>query len=269
MGYGQDQQYLALNKYFEKHRADLVLLMFTARNDIENNIFPASGGNDSIKPTFWLEKNGELRGPTEKWLETADSWFKLVLLWQYYFGKQLGKSRLEIWEKDILPAPYRPLNNYQGEVDYSWQEIWTKHPQRAYKGLDIERIGPGNKFTPRSERRKYGINLTRKLFSEIKKLTETNNGHFIIFKEKRPWESDNTGKEKVYYLKGKYYKLSVKQYQDNLNDILDGYEHYRIPLNSEKYKLNSEDFHLSQQAIDKLFKDLSQKISKKKYFIND
>ena len=40
MGYGQDQQYLALKEYFKSYRADLVLLMFTARNDVEDNIFP-------------------------------------------------------------------------------------------------------------------------------------------------------------------------------------------------------------------------------------
>ena len=81
MGYGQDQQYLALKKYFERYRADLVLLMFTARNDIANNIFPTAGENNTIKPTFWME-GSQLRGPTEGWLEPAGSHFKLMLLWE-------------------------------------------------------------------------------------------------------------------------------------------------------------------------------------------
>ena len=45
MGYGQDQQYLALRQYFKKYRADLVLLMFTVRNNMENNILIADSGS--------------------------------------------------------------------------------------------------------------------------------------------------------------------------------------------------------------------------------
>ncbi|GBE16220.1 hypothetical protein BMS3Abin15_00032 [bacterium BMS3Abin15] len=266
MGYGQDQQYLALKKYFEKHRADLVLLMFTARNDIENNIFPTSGRNNTIKPNFWLE-NGELRGPTEGWLDPVGPRMKLALLWKSYVGKTIGESRIEMWKKDILPPPYQPLRHSQGEVDYSWQERWGNDPQIA-NGIKSERqrVGIGNYPTPRSERRTYGINLTRKLFSKIKGLTEENNGHFIIFKEERPWELQDAGREKVYFLNGKYYKTSIRQYQDDLRYLFHGFEHYRIPLNIENYTVKSGDSHLNQQAIDKLFKELSQIISKKNYF---
>ena len=265
MGYGQDQQYLALKKYFEKHRADLVLLMFTARNDIDNNFYPASGRNNTIKPNFWLE-NGELRGPTEGWLDPVGPRMKLALLWKSYVGKTIGESRIEMWKKDILPPPYQPLRHYQGEVDYSWQEMWNSFPQEDYTGIEYEKIDNPNQLTPRSKMREYGINLTRKLFSEIKKLTEANNGHFIIFKEERPWELQASGKEKAYFFNGKYYKTSIRQYQDNLRELFYGFEHYRIPLNIENYTVKSGDSHLNQQAIDKLFKELSQIISKKKIF---
>ena len=264
MGYGQDQQYLALKKYFEKHRADLALLMFTARNDIENNMFPATGGNVSIKPTFRLE-NGKLQGPTEGWLEPAGPFFKLSLLWKSYIGKTIGESRQDFWEKDVLPPHYQPLSRYQGEVDDTWEEMWSSYPKTPM-GIESERMGPGNQLTPRSERRTYGISLTRKLFYKIKELTEQNNAHFIIFKEERPWELQSPDREKVYFLNGKYYKTSMRQYQDNLRELFQGFEHYRIPLNMEDYKVSSGDFHLNQQAIDKLFRELSQIISKKNYF---
>ena len=213
MGYGQDQQYLALKKYFEKYRADLVLLMFTARNDIENNMFPTSGRNNTIKPTYWLE-NGKLSGPSEGWLDPVGPRIKLALLWKSYLGKTIKESRIEMWKQNVLPLPYQPLRDYQGEVDYSWQEMWNSNPQEAFTDIEYEKIDIPNQLTPRSKMREYGINLTRKLFSEIKKLTEANNGHFIIFKEERPWELQYPDREKVYLLNGKYYKTSMRQYQE-------------------------------------------------------
>ena len=264
MGYGQDQQFLALKKYFENHRADLVLLMFTARNDIDNNLYPISGGNNTIKPSFWLE-DGQLVGPTEEWLEPVGTNIKLALLWKSYFGRSIGEQRIEKWKKDILPPPYKPFKQYDGEVDYSWQEQWNKYPETAYKGIEYERVGESTKWTPRSEMREYGINLTRKLFSEIKNLTELNNGRFIIFKEERPWELQNSGKDKAYVLNGNYYVTSLKQYQNNLRDIFDGFDCYRIEIGIDNYKVKPEDFHLSQQAVDIVFEELSEVLSKQRF----
>ncbi len=268
MGYGQDQQFLALKKYFKNHRADLVLLMFTFRDDLVNNIFPVSGGKDSIKPTFFI-KNEELRGPSDRWLESIDGyWFKLELLWNYFLGKRPGKLRHEIWEKNILPQPYVPLRNYEGKVDYSWQEIWNEYPLTAFRGIEFQRVGPVNKLTPKSERWTYGIKLTRALFSNIKNLVETNGGHFILFKEERSWEL-NSNEDKVYYLKDRYYKVSMRQYRENLKDILDGFEHYRIPLNENIYKANPNSAHLTLEAIDEMFRIVTLIISQEKYFISE
>ncbi len=266
MGYGQDQQYLALKKYFEKYRADLVLIEFTARNDIEDNIFPTSGFNNTIKPTFWLE-NDELRGPSEGWLELVGPQLKLSLLWKAHFGKTIGESRLIKWRKEILPLPYQGLDSYEGEVDYSWQTAWNSNPKSSYNSLEYERVGnSGTELTPRSALRIYGINLTRKLLSKIKQLTEANHGQFIIFKEERPWEINTQTKDKVYSLNGKYYKLSVRQHHETIKDIFYGFEHYRIPLDIDNHTVSSKDEHLNQQAIDKLLQKLSEKISNINYF---
>ncbi len=263
MGYGQDQQYLALKKYFENYRADLVLLMFTARNDIDNNLFPTSGANNTIKPTFWLE-DGSLRVPTEGWLEPVGTKIKLALLWQSYLGKSIGESRAEKWKKDILPTPYKPLKQYEGEVDYSWLNRKNENPEKAF-GIKYERVRDSIKWTPRSEMREYGINLTRKLFSEIKELIEVNNGQFVIFKEERPWELKDLDKEKAFYLNDNYYIFSNKQYHDNLKDLFYGFAHYRIPLGIDKYIVKEEDLHLSHQAIDILFEKISEKLNKQRY----
>jgi hypothetical protein len=265
MGYGQDQQYLALKRYFRRHRADLVLLMYTARNDIDNNIFPVEGGNKTIKPTFWLE-NDELRGPTERWLDTVGPRIKLLLLWKSYIGKTMGELRLEKWKNDYLPPSYQPFINYQGEIDYFLQEELNRDPDNVLKAIENERISFNNQLTPTSEMRKYGINLSRKLFSEINKLVEAQHGHFIIFKEERPWELKENDREKVFVLNDKYYKISMKQYKDNLKNLFEGFEVYRIPLNADNYTARKGDAHLNLSAITLLMKDLSRIISKKEYF---
>ncbi|MBI5664166.1 MAG: hypothetical protein HZC49_03605 [Nitrospirae bacterium] len=257
---------MALQKYFEKHRADLVLLMFTVRNDIEDNVFPISGFNKTIKPTFWLEK-GQISGPSEGWLEPTGPKLKLLLLWKFYIGEKIGESRMKLWEKDMLPPAYQGLKDYNGKVDYSWQEMWNRNPHDAFAGIEYERLDPsGTELTPRSELRLYGINLTRKLLSGIKTLVEKNNGHFIIFKEERPWELLDIAEEKVYYLNGKYYKLSLGQHHETLKDIFEGFEHYRIPLPMDRHTVSEQDEHLNPQAIDILMKELAFIIGTKDYF---
>jgi hypothetical protein len=265
MGYGQDQQYLSLKEYFKKYRADLVLLMFTERNDVEDNMFPTTGLNNTIKPTFWLE-NGALKGPTEGQFEPVGPKLKLALLWQRYIGKPMGEALHESWIKNKLPPPYQPQSDYQGEVDYSWHEEWLSDPKHAKKYIGCEKEGFGNQYVPRSKIREYGYQLTRKLFFKIKKLVETHNGHFIIFKEERPWELRDMEQEKAYFLKGKYYRVAMRQYQQNMKELFEGFENYRIPLNMKNFTASKEDAHLGPEAIDKLMRELAVIVSKKSYF---
>ena len=56
-GYGQDQELLALQEYFEKYRADLVVLWQTPANDIWNNVFKTHISGRNPKPTFWLDES--------------------------------------------------------------------------------------------------------------------------------------------------------------------------------------------------------------------
>lgn len=64
-GWGQDQQLLAIQKYFRVYRANLVLLWATPGNDFWENAFPdrsATSQAGPLKPTFRLVE-GELYGP--------------------------------------------------------------------------------------------------------------------------------------------------------------------------------------------------------------
>jgi len=265
MGYGQDQQYLALKKYFKDHRADLVILMLTFRDDLVNNVFPVSGLKDSLKPTYYIS-NGVLYGPTEDWLGSVSGyWLKVPLLLRYNFWKSPGKIRHEYWENNILPEPYVPFDHYQGEVDYSWQKEWEMNPKIAHKGIEFQKEGPVNQMTPRSARWEYAIELTRELILKIRDLVESNGANFILVKELRPWELSSSS-EKVYYLKGKYYKTSMKQYRKNLNDLLQGLDAIMIELDSSHYKPLLNDSHLPPEAMDEVLEKLSLEIYRRNYF---
>ena len=64
-GFGQDQQLLALERYYRDYRADLVLVWATPDNDFWENSFPDRSTTSlagHLKPTFRLV-NGELQGP--------------------------------------------------------------------------------------------------------------------------------------------------------------------------------------------------------------
>jgi hypothetical protein len=60
-GWSQDQQYLALQRYYRDFRADYILLWHTPRNDYWENAFPDRSTNHclgALKPTFVLTKDG-------------------------------------------------------------------------------------------------------------------------------------------------------------------------------------------------------------------
>jgi hypothetical protein len=95
---------------------------------------------------------------------------------------------------------------------------------------------------------------------------ENHNGQFIIFKEERPWELRDMKMEKAFFLKGKYYRVSMKQYHDNMKELFYGFEHYRIPLNMDDVTIEGRDAHLNREAIDKLMGKISLILSRKEYF---
>lgn len=257
MGYGQDQQYLALKKYFERYRADLVLLMFTTRNDVENNIFPTAGKNNTIKPTFWLNDN-EILGPTEEWLEPMGPSLKLLLLWNIYSGEYAGDTRSKIWEEQILPLNHAiEIKSQENPDDPLYQDGGNDMDEAD--GSNIKEMALSRKILCfKDERTEYGIDLTKRLFSKIKEITESNNGHFIIFKEERPNElRDPCSMDNV---------QAADHYRENLRELFSGFEHYRIPLDMENYQRSRTNTHLNESAIDKLMEELSLVISEEPYF---
>jgi hypothetical protein len=157
---GQDQQLLSLKEYYQKYRADMVILWFTAANDVWNNTFPANDAR-TPKPTFWL-KDGQLAGPTEAtgqpMRETPR--LKLTQLWRRVFTYSRDKDWAE-----FLPSPYTPMTSYDGPIREEWQKRLEASPlYLRYENFDTDKNDRALYFTPRSPRIQYGLDLTRKLF---------------------------------------------------------------------------------------------------------
>lgn len=255
-GYGQDQQLLAIREFYEKYRADLVILWQTFSNDVWNNMFPTHWPtNGPAKPTFWLE-NGELRGPTEQMGErlAPSSSIQIIVLLQKLLGVRANRDKQ--WEK-YLPRPYQPETQYTGPVKYDWQERWNNNfGGMRQENLENEKSHKAILLTPRSERMQYGLDLTRKLLHEIRALVTSHNGKFVIFSDAPPWENANSDQE-VYLLNGKYYRTSKKQFDSNVDYINREFQFFLIPVTVENWQVGPENRHLNEHATDQVMKDLA------------
>ncbi|MBX3302798.1 MAG: hypothetical protein KF693_11345 [Nitrospira sp.] len=261
-GYGQDQQLLLLEKYYQTFRADLVVLWQTPDNDIWNNVFPTHWPrNGWAKPTFRLV-NGKLDGPSEIFGEELN-WSKIKIFALANRLFQLS-NRDGLWEK-YLPSPYKPLSTYEGAICYDWQERWDENlGLMQNENLDTEKSHLAISLTPISPRMQYGLDLTRALLHTIEHLVKKNKGDFIIFNTQSS-QSDEVEKncledEVVHKLNGKYYKTSRKQFLDSLSYINAGFSSFTIPITISNWRVGPEDGHLNEFANDQVMKDLSTQI---------
>ena len=257
-GYGQDQQLLALEEYYQQYRADLVLLWQTPPNDIWNNMFPTHWPkNGTLKPTFWLE-NGELQGPSETIIREVIPSSRLVLLWRNIFKSPLKRD--DEWEK-YLPEPYTPITNLDGLEVSEWEGIWNGRViYLENENLDTEKSHLAIKLAPRSKRMEYGIELSRRLLQEIEKLVVSNEGELVVFRVNKDLVDEGPD-EVIYQLKDKYYKFSKEQGEQNMNDINEGFTQFVIPIKIKDYAVGPQDIHLNQHAVDELMKDLAIEVN--------
>ena len=205
--YGTDQEFLALQEYLAKYRADLVVLWQTPSNDIWNNLFNTHMGSRNPKPTFWLDTSGVLQGPSEAMGQPlANSRLVLVSLFQRAFGLPWRDRR---WEMS-LPLPYQPLDRYEGPVRTEWQERWeTNRGEMRYEELDTEKSHMAVLLTPRSKRMQYGLDLTRALALHTEALVRSRGGRLVVLQTDTA--GDVSKDEQVYVLNQKYYRTSTRQ----------------------------------------------------------
>jgi hypothetical protein len=106
LGWGQDQELLALQTYIDAIHPTEVVLWFTEGNDLWNNTFPTHLPKDGFpKPTFWLE-GAALEGPHLPWLASyRPPGLRLVQAIHRVQGAAKYPTDSE-WESR-LPPPYR------------------------------------------------------------------------------------------------------------------------------------------------------------------
>jgi len=250
-GYGQDQQLLALQKYFKHYRADIVLLWETPSNDILDNTFPTSMPiNGRPKPTFWLDKDGALAGPK---LTSYPFRFQSVFF-NYFFSPSWDNA----WEEKYLPAPNPVTSHYEGEYLTD-----TLILDREGDLIKHEKSHAGLALTPSSKRIQYGIQLTNKLLSSIKNLATKNNAYFLAFTDRRidfplPDGAYKVGTEEDPF----YIFLSQEMFWKNLALVNEGLEFLIINVTLQDYRYQN-DPHLNDQANDQVMRDLALQLKER------
>jgi hypothetical protein len=258
-GYGQDQELLALRDYFDKYRADLVVLWETPLNDIWNNVFPTSWPADGTpKPTFRLE-GGALRGPSEKVGEPIAETPRLKLT--LMLRKNLRYwSRDREWERRYPPA-YQPLASFDGPVKDDWQAWWdTNGRGMRDENLATEKTHLAMFLTPRSPRMQYGLDLTRALMREMGALASSHGARFTAFAVSNPETEEERHDEGVHLLNGKLYRTSLAQYRENLGYWNEGFDFRVIPVTLHPSKVGPENPHLNEHATDQVMGDLAKEL---------
>lgn len=262
-GYGYDQELLALKEYFEKYRADHVVLWQTLENDVWNNTFPThQPWNGTPKPTFRLEGE-QLVGPNGQIGDTLkSSRTRIGTLVNRVLGHQ---NRLDAqWAAKYLPEPYQPMTSHDGEVHMAWQESWDK----GEIGFRVDNLDEDkNHFNlfliPRSPRVDYGIRLSKRLLQEIDSLSNSNNASLTTLQATRFDEAfhGSPGEERIYQLNGKFYRVSVDQATKSMKEINQGFDSILIPVREKHWRMGPEDGHLNQHAVDRLMRELAETLS--------
>jgi hypothetical protein len=165
-GYGQDQEFLALQEFFGHAHADLVIAWTSPEDDVPANTFRTAAkrpGEIVLKPTFALSGK-QLRGPTEG------------------IGQVIYKSKISTL---VLPLFI--------DLDRNWTILLpAAEPGAAEPPPDVtarlhvddpleqQRSHWSIWLTPRPARVAYGISLTQALFQHMRDLSTLNGARFAV-----------------------------------------------------------------------------------------
>ena len=238
-GWGQDQQLLALQEYFNLYRADLVLLWATPGNDFWENAFPdrsATPQAGPLKPTFRLME-GELYGPyftSESYLhnsaiaqliETVMANLQKETLEQRILRRWLqgmpSSHRAHIAENDHVCEGLTVIN----QVEF-FNTIFSLNSEIGYtirSGEDF--LNSRSHFSPfmlnPSRRDEYLVAITESLLQHVKEEVERHHSKFFIFYPVRE-DFDKRGMQMVRCVmdaQGDIFRVSL-DYASRLKDVI-------------------------------------------------
>ena len=256
-GYGTDQELLALREYYERYRADVVILWQTPANDIWNNLFPTHmPGNGTRKPTFSLV-DGQLQWPAEKiGQEIRPPAFRIGALLKARISPILPDQE---WEQH-LPAPYNGSSSYDGRADQTWEQLRVQGLLKD-ENLRSEKSHFAMNLTPVSPRMQYALDLTQALLREVEKEVLSRKGTFAIF---RPLYNDSLlvkDQEEVFEFDGRFYRASRRQREANMAYINKGFDEYHVPLLLKDHRVGPWDGHLNEHATDEVMEALAGRLA--------
>ena len=221
-GWGQDQQLLALEKYFESKRADFVLVWASPHNDFWENTFPVRGVTvrdaGHVKPTFRLDR-GALEGP----IYGKDFYYKKVAFMQLiaaaYYRKPINQLILEDW-KSGLPSStaHESAANCDSTTEISqrdfFKDIFEIDHTKKYTLLTLEDVEHSRSnfsplASPRTDLDDYEKAITRALFARMQSVSNAHGAKFNVFYPLR--EDFDVGGWSIQCLKttgGRYFQYS-------------------------------------------------------------
>lgn len=272
-GWGQDQQLLALQQYFKKYRADLVLVWTTPVNDFWENAYPDRGTTSqagNIKPSFRLH-DGVLKGP---YFEEISYYYHSALLQfivQILQDQTINQTILESWMRKLPAGNITTSSSSCSGTEEVYQDEFFKNLglldlTKRYTIVSPEDVAKGRthfspQLLPERPIGNYQVDITRRLMEGIQKISHENNANFYIF---YPIRKDLDDHMKVVQciktLDGKYYSYK----SDNVSllqklELKDRLKIIRIQGGDENI-VSKEDRHLNAIGNEKVIVELAKAI---------
>lgn len=274
-GWGQDQQLLALERYFQAYRADLVLVWAQPVNDFWENTFPDR--NEHIKPTFWFDGQS-LQGPFFhdgvhlSRFRILDLAIRATLQFRH---RSVAQHILHEWVSRLPsdarapsePRPSRctnlPVINQQDLA----KDIFSLSDERRVvvrTKEDVERSRShfSPYIRPRSPKDNYLIDITRALMAKLKTTTEKHKAAFRVFYPIRP-DFDDSGKRGVRCVETSTGQLFEAQLDmpDLLRSLVAQPDLIEITLQGrEELSVSATDRHFSTIGNDQTMQLLAQEV---------
>ncbi len=255
LGWGQDQELLALESDIDAIHPTEVVLWFTESNDLWNNTFPTHLPKDGFpKPTFWLE-GAELKGPNLPWLA---NYRPPGLYLKQAIRRVQGASKYPTdgeWESR-LPPPYRAIIPAQGTRSLV-QVLAEGHrvrvdelPYFSFENFDTEKTHYSAYLVPQSPRLTYAAALTRALLFRIRNLCEAKGAKFVVLTTER-WETSALPESPTMFeVNGKGYMFSQASARRVIEGVLDGLPTIRVSGIPAEAVISKTDSHWNREGND-------------------
>ncbi len=274
-GWGQDQQLLALERYFQTYRADLVLVWAQPVNDFWENTFPDR--NEHIKPTFWFDGQS-LHGPffhDSVHLSRFRIWDLATRATLQFRHRSVAQHILYEWVPRLPsdarePSESRPLRCANlpviNQQDLA-KDIFSLSDERrvvvrTQEDVEHSRSHFSPYIRPRSPKDNYLIDITRALMAKIKATAEQHKAAFSVFYPIRP-DFDDAGKRGVRCVETRAGKLFEAQLDmpDLLRSLITHPDLIEITLQGrEELSVSSTDRHFSNIGNDQAMRLLAQEV---------